>query len=130
MGWRHDAFVRSLASMSPNTSTAYGRDVSTFIRWAERGGVRGPTDVTRLHLRRYLAFRATLGKKPRTISREAASLRRYFGWLVRTGELSRDPTRGLSAPRGDARLPRVLRDTELAALLDPRAPPPRDELRE
>ena len=76
MAWQHEAFVRSLASASSNTVVAYGRDVAAFVRWAERGGLHGPADVTRLHLRRYLAYRTTLGRKPRTIAREAASLRR------------------------------------------------------
>ena len=126
MGWQHEAFVRSLASASSNTVAAYGRDVASFVRWAERGGIRGPAGVTRLHLRRYLAYRSTLGRKPRTIAREAASLRRYFGWLRHAGAIDTDPSRGLSAPRGEARLPRVLRDAELDVMLDAPGPPPTD----
>jgi integrase/recombinase XerC len=44
-------------------------------------------------------------------------LRRYFGWLTRTGVLRADPSARLSAPRGDARLPRVLKSAELETLL-------------
>jgi site-specific recombinase XerD len=128
VSWEHDSFVRSLAPASSNTVAAYGRDVTAFVRWAERGDVRGPADVTRLHLRRYLAYRTSLGRKPRTIAREAASLRRYFGWLVQRGEIDLDPSRGLSAPRGEARLPRVLRGAELDAVLEAPAPPARDDL--
>jgi site-specific recombinase XerD len=128
VSWEHDSFVRSLAPASSNTVAAYGRDVTAFVRWAERGDVRGPVDVTRLHLRRYLAYRTSLGRKPRTIAREAASLRRYFGWLVQRGEIDLDPSRGLSAPRGEARLPRVLRGAELDAVLEAPAPPARDDL--
>ena len=120
--------MRSLASASSNTVVAYGRDVAAFVRWAERGGLRGPADVTRLHLRRYLAYRTTLGRKSRTIAREAASLRRYFGWLLQTGAIDVDPSRGLSSPRGEARLPRVLRDAELDVVLDAPGPPPTDEV--
>jgi integrase/recombinase XerC len=128
VGWQHEAFVRSLASASSNTVVAYGRDVAAFVRWAERGGLGGPAAVTRLHLRRYLAYRTTLGRKPRTIAREAASLRRYFGWLQHAGAIDTDPSRGLSAPRGEARLPRVLREGELDAMLDAPGPPPTDAM--
>ena len=123
MGWQHEAFVRSLASASSNTVVAYARDVTAFVRWAERGGLREPAEITRLHLRRYLAYRATLGRKPRTIAREAASLRRYFTWLQQGGAIEVDPCRGLSAPRGEARLPRVLRGTELETVLGAPVPP-------
>jgi site-specific recombinase XerD len=127
VGWQHEAFVRSLATASSNTVVAYARDVAAFVRWAERGGLREPSEVTRLHLRRYLAFRATLGRKPRTIAREAASLRRYFTWLQQGGAIEADPCRGLSAPRGESRLPRVLRGAELDTVLDAPAPPSTDE---
>ena len=128
MSWQHEAFVRSLASASSNTVVAYGRDVAAFVRWAERGGLRGPADVTRLHLRRYLAYRSTLGRKSRTIAREAASLRRHFSWLMHAGAIDVDPSRRLSAPRGEARLPRVLRDAELETVLDAPGPPSTDEV--
>ena len=128
MGWQHEAFVRSLASASSNTVVAYGRHVAAFVRWAERGGLSGPADVTRLHLRRYLAYRTTLGRKSRTIAREAASLRRYFSWLLHVGAIDVDPSRRLSAPRGEARLPRVLRDAELETVLDAPGPPSTDEV--
>ena len=129
MGWEHEGFVRSLGSAASNTVTAYRSDVVAFTRWAERGGLRGPESVSRLHLRRYLAFRTTLGRKPRTIAREAASLRRYFGWLHHIDAIAVDPSRGLSAPRGEARLPpRASRDTELESMLGAPGPPPTDEM--
>jgi site-specific recombinase XerD len=122
-----EGFARSLSAAAANTADAYLADVRAFVRWAERGGLRAPADVSRLHLRRYLAYRATLGRKPRTIAREAASLRRYFGWLQRRAAIEADPSRRLSAPRGEARLPRVLREAELEPMLDAPAPPPGDE---
>ncbi len=45
-------------------------------------------------------------------------MRRYFGWLRRSGAIEVDPTTRLSAPKGDARLPHVLRADELQVLLD------------
>jgi site-specific recombinase XerD len=62
---------------------------------------------------------ATRGNARRTISRRASALRRYFRWLMRAGHIGRDPTAGLTAPKGEARLPRVLRPDELRDLLDP-----------
>ena len=75
-------------------------------------------------LRRHLAYMATRGQARRSIARRASALRRYYGWLVRTGRLDHDPTNGLSAPKGEARLPRVLRPDELRTLLrdEPVAP--------
>jgi integrase/recombinase XerC len=126
MEWQADAFAASLASLSPHTAAAYRHDVAEFLAWAERAGVAAPTGVTRLTLRRYLAYLSTRRLARRTIARKAASLRRYFGWLRHTGAIASDPSARLSAPRGDGRLPRVLRTQELDALLAPPPDPPAD----
>ena len=86
--------------------------------WAERAAIADPASVQRKTLRRYLASLATRRRSKRTIARAAASLRRYFGWLQRTGRIDTDPSTGLSAPRGERRLPHVLRADELHVLLD------------
>jgi site-specific recombinase XerD len=122
MGWREDDFERSLTSVSANTVVAYRRDVDAFVEWATRSGATDPRDVDRLLLRRYLAYLGTRRYARRTIARKASALRRYFGWLRRTNTIDTDPSARLSAPRGDGRLPHVLKDAELDALLD--APPP------
>jgi len=117
MGWELDGFVRSLSSLSANTVEAYRRDVRDFVAWAERAGTAGPSDVDHLRLRRYLSYLTTRRMAKRTIARKAAALRRYFRWLTRTGVLATDPSRRLAAPRGDGRLPHVLKDEELDVLL-------------
>ncbi|MBN2622506.1 MAG: tyrosine recombinase [Acidimicrobiales bacterium] len=117
MGWHLDDFTRSLTAVAPSTVEAYRRDLRAFITWAGRLGLDGPETVDRQTLRRYLAYMATRGQARRTIARRASALRRYFRWLQRTGRTDRDPTAGLSAPKGEARLPRVLRPDEVRALL-------------
>ena len=109
--------MRSLSAVSDNTVLAYADDVAQFVTWAERVGLSSPAAVDRLVLRRYLAFLATRRFARRSIARKAAALRRYFAWLTRTGVLAADPSRRLSAPRGDGRLPHVLKPEELDALL-------------
>jgi integrase/recombinase XerC len=122
MAWEQEAFVRSLSSLSANTVAAYQRDVRDFVEWAERARLSGPAGVDRLVLRRYLAFLGTRRMAKRSIARKAAALRRYFAWLTRTGVLATDPSSRLTAPRGDGRLPHVLKGEELETLLADQAP--------
>ena len=117
MAWEQEAFVRSLSSLSPNTIDAYRRDVRDFVGWAERAQLAGPAAVDRLVLRRYLSYLTTRRMAKRTIARKAAALRRYFAWLTRTGAVPNDPARRLSAPKGEGRLPHVLKPEELDTLL-------------
>lgn len=118
MSWSVDAFTGSLTSLAPSTVGAYRDDVEAFTRWAERLGLEDPGEVDRITLRRYLAYLATRGYARRSIARKAASLRRYFAWLLRKGLVDSDPSTVLSAPAGEGRLPRVLSAGEVHALLD------------
>lgn len=121
--WRREAFLASLTASAAATTRAYRGDLEAFVVWACRLSLTGPDQVDRKVLRRYLAFLGTRRYAKRTIARKASTIRRYFGWLRRVGALEVDPSAGLRAPSGDGRLPRVLHDDELAALLD--APPAR-----
>jgi integrase/recombinase XerC len=118
VNWRQEDFAGSLTDASPATVLAYTKDVSSFIVWAERFGRGDPAVVTRLMLRRYLAYLTTRGYARRTVARKVSALRRYFDWLRRTGAIDSDPSQRLTAPAGDGRLPRVLSQSELDVLLD------------
>jgi integrase/recombinase XerC len=118
MAWDEGAFLASLTSVAPRTVEAYAGDLAGFVEWSGRGGVTGPAEVDRTLLRRYVAHLATRRYAKRSIARKVSALRRYFTWAARTERIPRDPSTGLSAPRGDGRLPRVLRQDELATLLD------------
>jgi site-specific recombinase XerD len=108
--------------VSPRTIDAYRSDLAAFVAWCAEQGVPDPTGVDRLLLRRYVAHLAASRYARRSVARKASALRRYFTWAARTGVVPADPARGLAAPSGDGRLPRVLRQDELNALLDEPGP--------
>lgn len=118
MAWHVEEFEASLTDAAPATARAYAVDVAAFAEFADRMRLTGPRDVTRVHVRRWVAQLATRDLARSTIARRVAALRRYFGWLHRRGAVEADPTVGLRAPSGGSRLPRVLRQDELDALLD------------
>lgn len=122
--WEIDAFRRSVGGLSPASVRAYSSDIERFAQWAARGGADEPAAVDRILLRRYLAFMATRRYARSTIARTAASLRCYFQWAVKRGLIVADPSRSLSAPTPDSRLPRILGHSELTQLLDPVRPSP------
>lgn len=126
MSWLVSEFVTSLTAASPATRSAYRSDIADLVRWAEGEGLIGPEELTKRRLRAYLV---DLGERevrplgPRSVARRLSSLRRYFGWLVRTGRLPVDPATTLRSPRFAGRLPRVLDQGQLNQLLE-EAPEP------
>jgi integrase/recombinase XerC len=116
--WRIDDFAHALTSLSDNTVAAYTSDVRSFAVWCARSDLVEPGSVKRATVRRYLAHLTTRRFARRSIARKTAAIRRYYRWLVVSGFVDADPTVGVSVPSGDGRLPRVLDQRELSALLD------------
>ena len=116
--WNLDDFVVSLTAASPNTVSAYQRDVRLFVEWVDRHGVTAPAQVTKQHIRSYVAFLTTSKLARRSISRKKAALARYFGWLSRNRKVKVDPTVGVKTPSDKGRLPKVLTAEQLRALLE------------
>ena len=117
MGWNIDQFGRSLTASSPNTVDAYQSDVTLFAQWVNRQDISEPTKVSRDVVRQYVSYLTTMKFAKRSITRKIASLRRYFGWLVRNGVVPGDPTSGVHTPSDSGRLPKVLTSDQLGALL-------------
>jgi site-specific recombinase XerD len=118
MAWDMAGFTASLTGRSDHTRRAYEHDVAEFVAWAERGGCPDPASADHRALRRYLAYLDTRGFARRSVARKAAAVRAYLRYLRRHDVIATDPGRSLRTPKGDARLPRVPRRDEAAALLD------------
>lgn len=116
--WNIAGFVTSLTASAANTVSAYQRDVRLFADWVERHGVKAPAEVTKTHIRSYIAFLTTSKLARRSIARKRAALARYFGWLSRNGKVKIDPTVGVKTPSDKGRLPKVLTGEQLRALLE------------
>jgi site-specific recombinase XerD len=123
---RDDDWRRALALLDQDlrrrgaaqkTRHAYAVDAGQFARWACAQRLT-PATVTPRALRRFAAGLTEAGQAPSTIARKLASLRALFRTLVEHGELEQNPADLLSAPRRGQPLPRVLKASEVAALLD------------
>lgn len=119
--WQLDRFCGAV-QLAPSTLAVYRRDLLDLARWCVGRELPDPTTVTRHELRRYLAALTARGLAPATVARKVAAARRYFAWALHQGLVAADPTVGLSAPSGPARLPRVLRADELSQILDEPSP--------
>ncbi len=115
-----DAYRSSLAAAdrSPQTVRAYLSDLRAFVDWCEHETLYAPEAITRRELRWYLAFLTERGDERSSTVRRVASLRGYFRWLVERGDLSDDPSAGLSAPKAARHLPVLVVREQLDELLD------------
>lgn len=95
---------------------AYRRDLEQLARWRDGAG-GGLEGADRQALFDYLAWRARQGYHPRSNARLRASLRAFYGHLVRSGARADDPAALLDPPRVPRPLPKALTESEVDALL-------------
>jgi integrase/recombinase XerC len=107
--------------LSPHTVAAYRADVSSLAAFLERAGI-ALQNATYPTLRRWLAQLRTRGYARATIARKAASVRVFYAWAHRRGDVERDPSLLLMAPAPSNRLPVVLKQAEVETLLAGPAP--------
>ncbi|MEC8976306.1 MAG: site-specific integrase, partial [Actinomycetota bacterium] len=120
--WRLDDFVKYLTAAEDATIDAYRGDLMGFIAWSHDLGHSDPQAIGRREVRSWVADMSREGYARSTIARQLSALRRYFGWLKQDGRIGLNPTVHISAPTGDARLPRVLQLGEIEQLFDDTTP--------
>jgi integrase/recombinase XerD len=115
-----DSFVDHLwleDGLARNTLESYRRDLALFADWlwAEHATLLHQADQA--HIQQYLAFRFPTSK-PRSVSRLIASLRRFYRYGLREGQVSVDPTLLIDTPKLPRSLPKSLNEDEVVALLN------------
>lgn len=101
---------------SLNTIRSYSFDLRGFERYVTRYGLDLQT-VDQKIVRRYIGYLSTLGLGPRTISRHISSLRSFYKYLVRKGDVVLDPAAAISYPKTPSRLPRILSENAIELLV-------------
>lgn len=99
------------------TRKAYGIDGAQFAAWASAKEL-APGEVEVRALRRYAASLTERGQAPSTVARKLAALRGMFRSQVELGERAENPAELVTSPKKRQRLPRVLKASEVAALLN------------
>jgi len=100
--------------LSPNTVLAYGRDLRHFFATL---AVESPCRVQRKQLEAYLNGLKKSGIKPATVNRRLASIRQFYRHALQQGWCAQDPTELLRSRRRGRRLPVVLDEQQVSALL-------------
>ncbi len=102
---------------SPLTTEAYLRDLTRFATFCVVKGAPTPASASARTLRDYVYHLKDLGLAPSSIRRNVSAVRSYFRFMLGEGELVRDPSERLEAPRKWRTLPEVLTVDEADRLL-------------
>ena len=110
-------FLQNDKKLSDNTLQSYKRDISQFEEYVEENQI-DYIKVDEKIVREYLEYLQNLGKKSSTVSRNLASIRSFYQYLVRVKKVLQDPTNNIQAPKIEKRVPSILTAKEVELLLD------------
>jgi integrase/recombinase XerC len=118
-----ESFHRYLATekrCSPLTVSGYLRDLGFFVAFVTDAhkGKFDPARVDKLLVRRYLKALYDEGLAPASIARRMAAVRALFKFLVRAGQLERDPVGNVANPKKPKTSPRFLSPDDAARLVE------------
>jgi integrase/recombinase XerC len=109
--------------VSRHTVRAYLGDVTSLLEHAAAAGATAPADLEIGTLRAWLAGQHGSGHARATLARRAAAVRTFTAFAHARGLLAADPGPLLGMPRIPRRLPEVLRQDQVAAVLEARGVP-------
>ena len=100
------AYLQTERDVSPHTLAAYRCDLAQLLAFAvrEKGEDVSAQGMDHLLLRRYLAGMSKETKKS-SIGRKLAAIRSFFRFLLRRGEIARNPAELIATPKKEQRLP-------------------------
>lgn len=104
--------------LSRHTVDAYTADIASLLEHLRRYGGTQLADLDLAVLRSWLARLRSSGAARSSLARRAAAARAFCAWCVRTGRLPSDPSARLQVGAPGRSLPQVLRQDQIAAVLD------------
>ena len=105
-------------NFSAQTLRAYRNDLHQYLSFLNAEGCRSFGDVTRLLLRKFLAFQKKQDYSKTTIARKFVSIRSFYKFLCREGVLEFNPVESIRTPKLNRNLPEFMSINETETLLN------------
>ena len=110
-------FLQNEKKLSDNTLQSYKRDIIQYQNYLEEDSINY-AKVSKEDIKAYLNYLKQIGKKSSTISRNLASIRSFYQFLIRNKKIKNDPTEDIQSPKIEKRVPSVLTAQEVELLLE------------
>lgn len=112
-----ESYLKNEKKASANTLSSYMRDVRQFVEYQESSGGSPITDATEEELGEYIDHLRDAGKSVATVSRNIASLKNLYSYLMINRILDHNPATKLVPEKSVQKLPQILTSKEVDLLL-------------
>jgi len=110
-------FLQNDKKVSDNTLQSYRRDIVYYNKYVEANKINY-AKVNTENIKGYLEYLQEIGKKSSTVSRNLASIRSFYQFLIKIKKVKKDPTEGIQSPKIEKKAPSVLTSKEIELLLE------------
>ncbi len=123
MSWKYHisqfkSYLQLERSMSPNSVEAYVQDITKLQQFLEMKEIDAdPSNVQDFHIRDLLEYIRELGMSAYSQARIVSGIKAFFKYMVFDGELTKDPSELIEAPKLGRKLPDTLNFQEIEQLL-------------
>ena len=113
----YENYLTKVKQASSNTISSYMRDIRQFGQWLRESEELDVVEATQLNISGYLSHLESDGRSGATISRNLASLKNFYAYVVSSGFLEQSPVMDIHVERGEKKLPQILTGREIELLL-------------
>ena len=113
----YEQYLRTEKRASENTRSSYLRDLRQFSAYCGECGI-ALEDVTAEIVEQYSRHLLSRGRSVSTVTRAVASLRSFYGYLLRRGWVRDDPAKGIVPGKVTRKLPQILTSKEVELFLE------------
>ena len=110
-------YIRDEKKLTQNTLEAYIRDIKLFQEYLLENKIDGFKNTNKTIIITYLMDLQKTGRATSTISRNLASIRCFFQYLLNNNIIKEDPTLNLKSPKAEKKIPSVLTMQEVNLFL-------------
>lgn len=113
------AYLLNEKRMSLHTHTAYMTDLLQFSDYVQtQYSIEAWSDVQSTMIRSYIMTLMQEGMKPQSVHRKISSLRSFYKFQIRTGQLKLNPVAKIILPKARKKLPVFVDEHKMHSLLD------------
>ena len=109
-------YLTNQKANSANTRESYLRDTLYFLEYLSNAGI-DPLEADEQVIQGYVEHLHDLKRSPTTISRNLASVRCFYKFLIFRGLMDSNPAKGIKLEKTVKKLPQVLSGEEIELLL-------------
>lgn len=113
----YENYLSKVKQASANTISSYMRDIRQYAQWLNQSEGLDVVDASQQNIAAFFSHLEDEGRTGATASRNLASLKNFYAYLVSSGFLEKSPVSDIHVSRGEKKLPQILTGREIELLL-------------